>query len=339
MKMEVLFRGKKKIKEWVEGLERNAKAVGLACYAPLLCNVDYVNWKPDMIWFDNHRVYGTPNYYVQKLFMENQGDYLLDLKAEDVPESKVISKHKDKITGEVVLSSNDTKVEYYDITLVNDDTKEILTFDGCNLDREVTDYLLTQVDWINYTVKLKAKELEGFKGFKIQFGKTDDKNRLFLELGGWQNQDAVLCEDVNGRNSCLSQYLFTVEKEKEYEIEIQIKGRNIATFINGEAYHTIECKPVIIEPLYYTASKEESTGDIILKVVNVSNQDQKVTLELANGKVSKGKIYGLSGYSMEEVNDFEHPEFIFPSENEFVVKDQCMELDFPKESITILRFQ
>ena len=36
-------------------LERS-KAVGLACYAPMLCNVGYVNWKPDMLWFDNHRI-------------------------------------------------------------------------------------------------------------------------------------------------------------------------------------------------------------------------------------------------------------------------------------------
>lgn len=35
----------------------------------MLANVDYVNWKPDMLWFDNHRIYGSPDYYVQKLFM------------------------------------------------------------------------------------------------------------------------------------------------------------------------------------------------------------------------------------------------------------------------------
>ena len=53
-------------------LERS-KVVAMACYAPMLCNVDYVNWKPDMLWFNNHTILKTPNYYVQKLFMENQG--------------------------------------------------------------------------------------------------------------------------------------------------------------------------------------------------------------------------------------------------------------------------
>lgn len=65
---------------YMTGLENNAHAIGLVCYAPLLCNVDYINWQPDMIWFDNHRVYGSANYYVQKMFMNCTGSDLLDVK-------------------------------------------------------------------------------------------------------------------------------------------------------------------------------------------------------------------------------------------------------------------
>ena len=47
------------------GLERNADVVRMASYAPLLAHVDAWQWTPDLIWFDNLRSYGTPNYYVQ----------------------------------------------------------------------------------------------------------------------------------------------------------------------------------------------------------------------------------------------------------------------------------
>lgn len=57
------------------GMEK-AEGIGLACYAPLLDNVDYTNWKADMTHYDNHRIYGTPSYYVQKLFMNYQGSSL-----------------------------------------------------------------------------------------------------------------------------------------------------------------------------------------------------------------------------------------------------------------------
>ena len=46
----------------------------MASYAPLLANVDAWQWTPDAIWFDNLRSYGTPDYYVQKLFASNTGN-------------------------------------------------------------------------------------------------------------------------------------------------------------------------------------------------------------------------------------------------------------------------
>ncbi len=36
---------------FMTGMEK-APGVGLACYAPMLCNLNYVNWKPDMIYSD-----------------------------------------------------------------------------------------------------------------------------------------------------------------------------------------------------------------------------------------------------------------------------------------------
>jgi alpha-N-arabinofuranosidase len=55
------------------GLERNGDVVRMASYAPLMAHVDAWQWKPDAIWFDNLRSYGTPNYYVQKVFANNAG--------------------------------------------------------------------------------------------------------------------------------------------------------------------------------------------------------------------------------------------------------------------------
>jgi len=58
---------------FMTGLERNADVVQMASYAPLLAHVDAWQWKPDAIWFDNLRSYGTTDYYVQKVFANNVG--------------------------------------------------------------------------------------------------------------------------------------------------------------------------------------------------------------------------------------------------------------------------
>jgi alpha-L-arabinofuranosidase len=64
---------------FMTGLERNADVVTMASYAPLFAHRDAWQWAPDMIWFDNLRSYGTPNYYVQKLFALNRGTHLLSV--------------------------------------------------------------------------------------------------------------------------------------------------------------------------------------------------------------------------------------------------------------------
>jgi len=62
---------------FITGLERNADVVAMTSYAPLFGHVDAWQWTPNMIWFDNLRSYGTPNYYVQRLFSVNRGTRLL----------------------------------------------------------------------------------------------------------------------------------------------------------------------------------------------------------------------------------------------------------------------
>ncbi|HWS01708.1 MAG TPA: alpha-L-arabinofuranosidase C-terminal domain-containing protein, partial [Prolixibacteraceae bacterium] len=70
---------------FMTGLERNADVVSLCSYAPLLAHVDAWQWTPDLIWFDNLSSYGTPNYYVQKMFSNYRGTHVLPILAGNQP--------------------------------------------------------------------------------------------------------------------------------------------------------------------------------------------------------------------------------------------------------------
>ncbi|MCM1283524.1 MAG: carbohydrate binding domain-containing protein [Muribaculaceae bacterium] len=59
---------------FLTGVERNADHVIMTCYAPLLAKINHNQWQPNLIWFDNNNVYGTPSYYIQKMFSEHTGD-------------------------------------------------------------------------------------------------------------------------------------------------------------------------------------------------------------------------------------------------------------------------
>lgn len=70
---------------FLTGIERNADHVVMTCYAPLLARTGHNQWQPNLIWFDNTHVYGTPSYYVQKLFSNNTGTALIRTLAKASP--------------------------------------------------------------------------------------------------------------------------------------------------------------------------------------------------------------------------------------------------------------
>ncbi len=70
---------------YMTGLERNGDVVDLAAYAPMfgVCDGIYRDnnanqWDVDMMYFTNTELLLTPNYYVQKLFMNNSATHYLN---------------------------------------------------------------------------------------------------------------------------------------------------------------------------------------------------------------------------------------------------------------------
>ncbi|MBT9394819.1 alpha-L-arabinofuranosidase [Hymenobacter sp. NST-14] len=92
---------------FMTGLERNADKVIMASYAPLFAHVDAWQWTPDMIWFDNLKSYGTPNYYVQKMYSTNPGTTMLPVQrdggAANGADNLFSSAVADDKTGEIIL--------------------------------------------------------------------------------------------------------------------------------------------------------------------------------------------------------------------------------------------
>ncbi len=92
---------------FMTGLERNADVVKMASYAPLFAHVEKWQWTPDLIWFDNLRSYGTPNYYVQKLYSNNKGSVVVPITMNNRvmagTDSLYATACVDKTTNELIL--------------------------------------------------------------------------------------------------------------------------------------------------------------------------------------------------------------------------------------------
>ncbi len=92
---------------FMTGLERNADIVTMASYAPLFAHTEGWQWTPNLIWFDNLGSYGTPNYYVQKLYANNKGTHLIPILQNNQTitgqDSCFASAVLDRKTNEIVL--------------------------------------------------------------------------------------------------------------------------------------------------------------------------------------------------------------------------------------------
>ncbi|HWB28791.1 MAG TPA: alpha-L-arabinofuranosidase C-terminal domain-containing protein [Chitinophagaceae bacterium] len=70
---------------FMTGLERNADVVNMASYAPLFANADAWQWAPDLIWFNSLESYGSPDYYVQKMYSNNKGTNVVPITLDNKP--------------------------------------------------------------------------------------------------------------------------------------------------------------------------------------------------------------------------------------------------------------
>ncbi len=285
---------------YMVGLERNAGAVGLACYAPLLANADYVNWKPDLIWFDNHRVFGSANYYVQKLFMEHLGECLLESRIEDAPEPVLLPGSRgvfsgagaaagngaeekgngQNIVGEILLSGYESDIAYSNIVFTDLESGERRDFADCVTTGEKRRISLLHTESRHYMLELDAEELEGYRGLQVIFGSFGEKDEFVWTLGGWQNQDNSLTQRMGGRGAELCQYAFTLEKGRKYHLQLEITGRNVKCRVDGRLYQDIDSRLPLAQPLYAVAQERGDGREIILKMVNILDIQQPVELVL-----------------------------------------------------------
>ncbi len=130
---------------FMTGLERNSDLVKMACYAPLLVNVNKGGrqWSLNLIGYDNLNSFGSPSYYAQKMFAENIGNRTVTFTLSGVPTQTQGDKH---LPALFASATRNTKNGNLYIKLVNPlPTAQEVTLDivGGHLGREGTKTVLS----------------------------------------------------------------------------------------------------------------------------------------------------------------------------------------------------
>ena len=340
---------------FMTGLERNADVVKLASYAPLFANEDYVQWRPDLVWFNNHASWNSANYEVQKLFMTNVGDRVVPSTATTTP---AVS---GPISGAVGLSTWATTASYDDVKVTGADGSTLLSDDfsgdasrwthtgGGSWSLEDGQYVQTDVaaentmvsagdtSWHDYDLHVKATKKSGKEGFLVAFGVKDTGNYYWWNLGGWNNTTSAVEQAVDGGKSTLLSKAGTIETGRTYDIDIKVRGRQVTLYLDGEEWGSFtDDKPA--EPFRQVVTKDKKTGDLIVKVVNAQSSAARTTVDLGGAKVaSKARVTTLTA-DPNAVNT-ETETTVAPVRSTYEGVADTFTYTFPANSVTFLRIR
>ncbi|AMW09421.1 alpha-N-arabinofuranosidase [Streptomyces qaidamensis] len=340
---------------FMTGLERNADVVKLASYAPLLANEDYVQWRPDMIWFNNRASWNSANYEVQKLFMTNVGDRVVPSKATTTPNVS------GPITGAVGLSTWATSAAYDDVLVTSADGSTLLSddFSGdaskwkhsgagswsvqdgayVQTDTAAENTLVTAGDpaWKDYDLHVKATKKSGKEGFLVAFGVKDTGNYYWWNLGGWNNTQSAIEQAVDGGKGTLMTKPGSIETGRAYDIDIKVRGRQVTLFLDGKEWGSFkDDKPA--EPFRQVVTKDAKTGDLIVKVVNAQSAEARTAVDLGGAKVaSTARVTTLA--ADEDAVNTETDTPVTPVTSTFRGVAGKFTYTFPANSVTFLRIK
>jgi alpha-N-arabinofuranosidase len=331
---------------YMMSMEKNSDLVKMGSYAPLLENVNDRDWPVNMIHFDASRSYARATYYAGKLFAENLPTVNLSTTVDHRPSAPR------PITARVGLGTHDTAAEFKDVmieragqTLFRSDFSQPAgwapegrrgkwgTVDGAYRQSEdaIAWSYIPETGGADFTVSLKARKLSGREGFIIPVGLADGR-RVQWNIGGWGNRlhavqaaDAVVGEQTPG----------SIETGRWYDIRIEVKDRTIRGFLDGTLVQ--ERTLPRIDRVLAVAGRDDTSGDIIVKVVNAGPDAQRMDMRLTGlTKTGRATATVLTGDPLDE-NTFDAPRKIVPAASSLEITGPTFTQAFPPHSLTILR--
>lgn len=346
---------------YMTGFERNADIVTLTCYAPLFCNADYVNWKPDLIWFNNHETFAIPSYYTQKLFSVHQGDMTLDIRTE-ITEADQTEETRHYAGGFGLCSEIDSH-----FTNIRLNGEAVTSFDVVRGDWTVEGDCLKRrgepVRLGHYTppkdsdVKFGGETEDFVLEFTVNVHTANDTNRdqtrirhgisinfseadgaLFKwSLGGFRNTTTRLTHIVENVDNPVETVNFEMADDRDYQIRIEKNGTHIICSVDGEAVIDTAYE-LRMERVYVSSSMDHETNEVILKAVNVRETpaELEICVENAGCGARQVKIETMTGAYTDE-NSFAEPEKVAPKADTFHVDGLPFRHTFAPRSVNVLR--
>ncbi len=344
------------------GMERNQDVVKLAAYAPLFENVHYAAWEPNLIAFDGLEHYGIPTYHVMKLFAKKKGQYVLQSEqscdkvyapylkgAPCISGSAGIRYRNVKWKGmaqEVTRELFGTSKSCGDGTYIT----EIHTDDGAieaARRYEMEDTVLLTIGGdvcsragrFEIEVLAQAGQKIGLGMFATPYGKARNSedspwNLFAVQPIRWmiENGKSHLYAGVGFRQYELTEAVeLSLEENIYHKMEMDSDGKYLTCIADGETIMKVELPHYDeIETIALEDDKE-----LILKVVNIADEEKTIEIELDREVESSYKRAVIAG-KPEDMNSLANPNRIVEKWSTQEGAGKCFVYEAPASSVNVL---
>lgn len=319
------------------GAERNQDVVSFISYAPLLENVNYNAWFPNMIRFNNLESFAIPSYYVWKLFGNNRGEYVVNFTEETKDICRPV-KGMGSIMGAPGLRFRNSKWNGQEVKV----THELMG----RVEARADGFCAAAPDEEQIEESRKLSGVDPEKVFLV-FGEEEVTEGIFeievfadpgreITIGVYSSRipkqvyvsdETHPPRDWNGEN--VNPFLWKIkdgistfeEKSFPQSIELsasaeaelktgefnqfryEVNGKKMLLYLNGKLLH--EASVPAFQAL--TAIVSDTDSEIIIKAVNMSEENDEIEITLDCDVENDYEAYVVSGEKTAE-NSFDNPQ-------------------------------
>jgi alpha-L-arabinofuranosidase len=337
------------------GMERNGDIVKMTSYAPLLFNVNRLDWPVNMIGYDSSRSFGRSSYHVQKLFSVNRPDVNLTTELAMAADEA----GGPRFAGKIGLGAWDTDAEYKDLVVERDgkavytsnfaaNTEDWKAHTGSSASVAEGAYRLTGSvprrfallegrEFDTFTLKVKARKIKGGEGFLILFGAKGPQEFHELNLGGWGNREHAFESVQNGEGTPHgSKARGQIDPDRWYDIKLVVNANEAIGYLGAKEVvrYTFASEPRV----YAQAGYDKQAGEVVVKAVNATAQAVPLQVKLEGGAPAKeGRLILLAASKPGDENDVDSPTRITPKESTMAIPGPEFPMNLEPWSLTVLR--
>ena len=332
---------------YMMGMENNSDVVELASYAPIFVNENDARWRPDMVRFSSSRVMGTPSYYVQQLMPQHIGTQVVKVSQTDPYKGKVF-KPLTPGKSRVGYGTWNTQASFTHMDpLPKSGQPEYITGNWTvNTDGSVSQtgngeqciaMCKSVIDSDHYTVKCRARKDSGAEGFIIVFNYVDEHNYCWVNFGGWTNSQHAIEQISNGGKLLTASKRGRVQTGRWYDVTLQVAGDSVKAWLDQELIFDTVLIHDDTKGIFSSATINDATGELIVKVVNTGDEATTASLNLKNFTPAGARVIRLAANDGLEENTLDSPTAIHPVEQLLSPDDKRVLLDIPPYSLNIVR--